>query len=91
MREKFLGKDDLVDLRARIDILGLKKIVVVMKCYYRMNYFGERDRVINKQKTRTEFSRYSEKETWEYMIQCKKIMHLRIKFILEIYKQLKKI
>ena len=68
MKEKLLGKDDLIDIRARIDILGLKKTVAAIKCYYRMNYFRERDRAINKFKTRTKCLRYSEKEVWEHII-----------------------
>ena len=68
LREKFLEKYDLIDITARIDILGLKKIAAAMKYYYRINYFRERDRIINKYKTRMECPRYSEKEIWEHII-----------------------
>ena len=62
LKEKFPGKDDLIDARARIDRPGLKKIVAAMKCYYGMNHFRERDGVINKFKIRTKCPRCNEKE-----------------------------
>ena len=47
IRQKFLGKEDLIDKRTRENIIGSYKMIVAIKCYYCMNYYGERDRKIN--------------------------------------------
>ena len=47
---KFLRKDNLIDIRARVFIPGLLKMVAVMKCYYGFNPYSKWDRLINPNK-----------------------------------------
>ena len=48
LREKFLDKYKVIDMQARKNIRGIRKIAAVFKCYYSINQYGERDRKINK-------------------------------------------
>jgi hypothetical protein len=61
--EKFLGKEDLINMRVKVNIPDLKKTASVMKYYYRIKYYRERDKLIKKMKGIVEYLRYSEKET----------------------------
>jgi len=60
---KFPRKNDLIDARARLNILRLLKTVVVIKYYYRLNLYSERDSLINSNKTIVECLKYSAIET----------------------------
>ena len=46
--EKFLGKENLIDIRVRENILELNKTASKMKYYYSINHYKERDREINR-------------------------------------------
>ena len=41
--KKFPGKEDLINIRVRVNILGLRKTALVIKYYYGMNHYGERE------------------------------------------------
>ena len=66
-------------------------MVSTMKYYYGMNHCKERDKIINKTKGIVEYPTYSKKETWQYMVQCKKTTYFRIEFIVKMNKKLKKV
>jgi hypothetical protein len=40
--------------------------------------------------TEKEYPRCSEIESWEYVVQCSESKHLHTKFVIELYKDLKK-
>jgi len=57
MGEKFKYNSNLVNVQARENIKGLVKIVLVLKCYCRMNHYSKRDREINREITSSEYLR----------------------------------
>ena len=64
--------------------------VLAMKCYYGYNPYGVRDKLINAGTTNSECPRYSEEETWEHVVQCRKTVSMRAEFILDLHADLKK-
>ena len=62
IKSKFEGKDNLVDVEARLNI-HINKTVDIMKYYYGINYYKESDKEVNQGKTTNECPQYSEKET----------------------------
>ena len=62
LREKFLDKYEVIDIHARENIRGIRKIAAAFKCYYGINQYGERDREINKLAKTNECLRCSEIE-----------------------------
>jgi len=50
-------------MRVKVNIPDLKKTASVMKYYYRIKYYRERDKLIKKMKGIVKYLRYSEKET----------------------------
>ena len=47
MKEKFPGKDSLINIRAHKNIPNLHKTVSTIKYYYGMNYYRKRDKEVN--------------------------------------------
>ena len=82
--------EELIDWNSRIEINKITNSAVVIKYYYRLNHYRKRDCEINQQASIKECPRYSETEIWEYIVQYKESSYLRVEFILEIYKELKK-
>ena len=62
-----------------------------MKYFYRVNTYGTLDSARNKFNSIYDCLQCSAIETWEHIIQCKKIEEMRLKFIIEMYKELKSI
>ena len=60
-----------------------------IKYYYEVNYYSQRDYKINNRTATNECLRYLQKESWEHIIQYLETKHMRVKFILELYKELK--
>ena len=60
-----------------------------MKCYYGMNHYGERDRIINSNNKILEYPKYSQTETWEYTIKYSAIVNKRIEFSVKMHGELK--
>jgi len=54
-----------------------------------MNYYGERDRMINRNTKILEYLRCSYIETWEYVIIYRTIVDKRIDFIIKKHSKLK--
>jgi len=89
LRETFPDKYEVIDIHARENIRGIRKIAAAFKCYYGINQYGERDRKINKDAKLLECPCCSKVETWEHIVQYSKMIHLRIEFIVKMYKELK--
>ena len=62
MIEKFKYNSDLVNIKAWENIKELVKIALILKYYYDMNLYGERDREINRGIILAEYLRYSRVE-----------------------------
>ena len=90
LQDKFLGKDNLADATARIDLKGIQLVPSAIKCHHSMNDYKERYGKIDNLKCKAEFPRCSEKEAREHIIQCEKTMHLKIKLTVGIRKELKR-
>ena len=58
-RKQFKYNTNLVNVKARENIKDLVKIVLALKCYYRMNHYGERDREMNREIILVEYLRCS--------------------------------
>ena len=63
----------------------------LLKCVYAQNMYGCRDEIINKDKINQYCPRCNEIETWEHVIQCPRNQEKNKKFILSLYKKLKKL
>ena len=61
--EKFLTNEDLIDQQVRMNLLKIKLILLSIKCWYRMNQYGQRDNEINEGTMCVKYPRYSEIET----------------------------
>ena len=59
----FSGKDDLIDISIRVNIPRILKTIIAIKYYYGLNIYRERYRIINLNKTTTDYLRYSAIET----------------------------
>ena len=53
----------------------------IIKCANGYNHYGQRDTAMNKQQCNGECPRCSKNESWEYVVQCKEIRHLRKDFV----------
>ena len=91
VKEKFPNTYKLINIETRVNILGLIKTLAAMKCYYGINYYGLRDNKINKSHTNVDCPRCSAMESWEYVVMYPKTIALRINFILQLHRELKKI
>jgi hypothetical protein len=89
VREKFTDKEDLINSQARENIKQICTTVSVIKCYHSMNHYRIRVKRINNGLIIEEYLRYSQKETWEYVVQYGKSIDIRIKIIMKLYKGLK--
>ena len=72
---------------------GISRITTSLasiKCYYGLNHYGQCNTEINQGTTEKECPCCLETESWEYIIQCSIIRYLRPKFVIELYKELKK-
>ena len=76
-------------MEAQIDIKGLIKSLSILKCYYRINAYGELNSQQNKVNTIKEYLQYSYSKSWQYMIQYSSIIYLQLKFIINMCKELK--
>ena len=72
-----------------MNIQGISKTSSAMKCYHGLNLYRELDSVRNNSSKAKEYLRCSSIETWEYMVQCQTTAQMRLKFIIEICKELK--
>ena len=68
---------------------GLIKTATAYKCYYSINAHRELDYQRNKGIMVKECPRCSSTESWKYVIQCIETRELRLKFIIDLYKELK--
>ena len=57
--EKFPEQSDLINMRVRENIRGLKRSAAVIKYYYGMNQYSKRDKEINRKAKIVECSRCS--------------------------------
>ena len=89
--EKFPTNEDLIDHQARLNLLKLKLILASIKCQYSMNYYGQRDREINRGTISLECPRCSEIESQSHVIQCRATAQFRMKFIIDMHKELKQV
>ena len=87
--EKFLTNYKFINTQARLKIKGISKKPSAMKFYYRLNPYGKLDSVRNKGCKAREGPRCSSIKTWEHVVQCLATMHIKLKFILEMYKEMK--
>ena len=88
IKSKFEGKDNLVNVEARLNI-HINKTVDIMKCCYSINYYKESDKEVNQEKTTNEYPQYSKKETQSHIIQYRKIVTIRVDFIVKLFITLK--
>ena len=88
-REKFLNNYNMIDMQARENIAEIRKLVLAYKCYYRLNHYSKKDREMNNNAKSEECIHYSQVKIWEHVVQYSKIMHIRIEFIVKMYKELK--
>ena len=86
--KKLDRKDDLINQSAREIIRKIPILAATIKCYYRINYYGQRDCKINNRATTYECPRYSQKETLKHVIQYSETKHMKLEFIIELYKEL---
>ena len=68
---------------------GISKTAASIKCYYRMNPYGERDKIINNGNKSLECPRYSQTEDWRYLVQYNKTEEFKKDFIIDMYQELK--
>ena len=73
----------------RLDITGLIKIPAAYKYYYKVNAYSELDTNRNKVIIMKEYPRYSKSELWKYIIIYSKINNFCLKFIIDMYKEVK--
>ena len=60
----------------------------MIKCAHRINPYGLRMDMINKKEYGNECPRYSEDETWEHVIKCRKTIHIHKEFIKTLVKEM---
>ena len=84
IKEKFKANTELIDMEVIIN-LYINKTVAVIKCYYGVNYYGEKYKKINQSKTTNEYPRCSKIETQSYVVQYQKIITMRVNFIVKLF------
>ena len=89
IKHKFKDKADLIDMIETDDAKRLKKIALSMKYYYGLNYYGERNKKINRRTIAAEYLKYSSIELQKYIVQYQKTIGMRNEFILNMHKELK--
>ena len=66
--EKFLTNIGLIDKQARLNLPKLKLTPASIKCWYGINNYRQRDREINRGTISFKCLRYSEIESWSYVV-----------------------
>ena len=62
----------------------------MLKYYYGINQYGNRDKLINLNKVQ-ECPRYSQEETWQHVVQClSNLIKRKVDFIINLYIELMK-
>ena len=90
LKHKFKDKVEFINIEAQLNINGLITTPVTYKYYYGINSYRELDNNRNSRITVKEYLRYSAIESWKHIIQYQMIREMQPKFIIEIYKDLKK-
>ena len=79
----------MIDWKVRKTISKIRILAAAIKYYFGINHYSQRDHDINNGIVMNECLRYSQKELWKNVIQYSETRYARVKFILELYKELK--
>ena len=87
-QKKYASKIDFIDLEARNLFLGKSATSSMIKYAYRLNHYSVRDKIINKKLVGSEYPRYSEVETQDYIVRCREMKKFRVDFIKKVSKRI---